>query len=68
MKRLAKMLINKRLEKNLNQTEAANLIGIDRTTLWKIETKNKTNLSYVTIRKIAAFLEISEKDVRELLW
>ena len=65
--KLSKMLMNKRMEKNLNLHEAAKEIGIDYVTLWKIESKGYTNISYETARKIAKFLEITEKEVRETL-
>lgn len=64
---LAKAMINKRLEKNLSMTAAAKEIGIDYVTLWKIESKGYTNISYETIGKIARFLKITEKEVRDLL-
>lgn len=64
--KLAKLIINKRLEKNLSLHEAAKVIGISYLTLWKIE-GGYTKLNYQTTSKIATFLEISTNEVRELL-
>ena len=60
------MIKNKRLEKNLSMVKAAELIGINYVTLWRIETRKITDITYNTIEKLAAFLEISEKEVRDL--
>lgn len=65
-KSLAQMIKNKRLEKNLSMVKAAELIGINYVTLWRIETRKITDITYNTIEKLAAFLEISEKEVRDL--
>lgn len=64
--KLAKLIINKRLEKNLSLHEAAKVIGISYITLWKIE-DGYTKLNYQTTNKIANFLEIEAKEVRDLL-
>lgn len=64
---LAKAMISKRMERNMSMSAASKEIGVDFVTLWKIESKGYTNLRYDTINKVAKFLEISEKEVRELL-
>ena len=63
--KLAKMIINKRLERNLSLSAAAKEIGICYLTLWKIE-NGYTQLNYQTTNKLAQFLEISVKEVRDL--
>lgn len=64
--KLAKMIMNKRLERNLSLEDASKVIGISYLTLWKIE-DGYTKISYETTRKLAVFLEITEKEVRESL-
>lgn len=65
-RKLSKVIIKKRMDKNLSLQEAAKVIGISYLTLWKLE-NDYNQLSYETTRKIAAFLEITEKEVRDLL-
>ena len=65
-KTLAQVMTKKRMELNLNLKDTAKKIGIDYVTLWKIESKGYTNLSYDTVAKLSKFLEISEKEVRDL--
>ena len=65
-KTLAQVMTKKRMELNLNLKDTAKKIGIDYVTLWKIESKGYTNLSYDTVGKLAVFLKISEKEVRDL--
>ena len=65
-KTLAQVLTKKRMELNLNLKDTAKKIGIDYVTLWKIESKGYTNLSYDTVTKLSKFLEITEKEVRDL--
>lgn len=64
---LAKAIISKRMERNLSMSRAAKEIGVDFVTIWKIESKGYTNLRYDTVSKVAKFLEITEKEVRDLL-
>ena len=64
--KLAKAVITKRIDKNLSLEECARQIGISYLTMWKIE-DGYTSLSYETIKKIASFLEVSEKEVRGML-
>ena len=64
--KLAKAIIKKRMDKNLSLENAAKEIGISYLTLWKLES-GYNQLSYETTRKIAIFLGITEKEVRDLL-
>ena len=65
-KKLSRVLIEKRMEKNLSIAEAAKEIGISYLSLWKIE-DGYSQLSYETVKKIANFLGISVKEVRDIL-
>lgn len=64
--KLSKVLYNKRMEKNLSMEKAAKEIGINYVTYWRLETSGVVNISFNTISKLAAWLEISERDVRDL--
>ena len=67
MDALSKVLIKKRLEKNLSMKKAAEEIGISYVSLWRIETKCCTAINYATVGKLAKFLGMSEKAVRDLI-
>lgn len=64
---LSKVLTRKRMDENLSLVKAAKITGISRVLLWKMEAKGYTNISYETIDKLAKFLGITTKQVRELL-
>lgn len=62
---LARAISQKRFERNLSLTKASELIGISYVTLWRLE-NGYTKITYSTCSKLANFLEISEKEVRDL--
>lgn len=64
--KLAKAIIKKRMDKNLSIQQAADEVGVSYFTYWKLE-NGYNQLSYETTRKIAIFLGITEKEVRDLL-
>lgn len=65
--KLVRTIKNKRLEKNLSLTQAAGEIGICYVTLWQIENADYRKISYRTIGKLAAWLEVTPNEVREML-
>ena len=63
---LAKLLYNKRMEKSISMTEAAEEIGISYVSYWRYETLGNSNISYKTAKKLALFLEIPAKEILDL--
>lgn len=64
---LAELVKQKRLEDNLSLKRLAEVTGIGYVTVWKIEKRGYTQLTFDTIGKLCDWLEISPRELRDIV-